>query len=65
MKLDLVKGSTKFDREELFKMRTKLVKAIDPLHSSGTDLHDIIFRCTKTAIGEVNNFFDSPHAKAD
>ena len=65
MKLDLVKGSTKFDREELFKMRTKLVKAIDPLHSSGTDLHDIIFRCTKTAIGEVNNFFDLSHAKAD
>jgi RNA polymerase sigma-70 factor (ECF subfamily) len=56
MKLELVKGSTKFDREELFKMRTALVKAIDPLHSSGTDLHDIIFRCTKTAIGEISNF---------
>ena len=42
-----------------------LVKAIDPLHSSGTDLHDIIFSCTKTAIGEVNNFFDLPRAKAD
>jgi RNA polymerase sigma-70 factor (ECF subfamily) len=57
MKLELVKGSTKFDREELFKMRTTLVKAIDPLHSSGTDLHDILFRCTRTAIGEVNSFF--------
>jgi RNA polymerase sigma-70 factor (ECF subfamily) len=57
MKLELVKGSTKFDRAELFKMRTALVKAIDPLQSSGTDLHDIIFRCTKTAIGEVSNFF--------
>jgi RNA polymerase sigma-70 factor, ECF subfamily len=56
MKLELVKGSTKFDRAELFKMRTALVKAIDPLHSSGTDLHDIIFRCTKTAIGEISNF---------
>lgn len=56
MKLDLVKGSTKFDRTELFKMRTTLVKAIDPLHSSGTDLHDLIFRCTKTAIGEVSEF---------
>jgi RNA polymerase sigma-70 factor, ECF subfamily len=57
MKLELVKGSTKFDREELFKMRTTLVAAIDPLHSSGTDLHDIIFRCTKTAIGEISHFF--------
>jgi RNA polymerase sigma-70 factor (ECF subfamily) len=56
MKLELVKGSTKFDRAELFKMRAALVKAIDPLHSSGTDLHDIIFRCTKTAIGEISNF---------
>src|SRR3984957_3644149 len=59
MKLELVKGSTKFDRAELFKMRTTLVKAIDPLQSSGTDLHDIIFRCTKTAIGEINDFFDN------
>jgi RNA polymerase sigma-70 factor (ECF subfamily) len=58
MKLELVKGSTKFDRAELFKMRTTLVKAIDPLHSSGTDLHDLIFRCTKTAIGEISDFFD-------
>ena len=57
MKLELVKGSTKFDRAELFKMRTILVKAIDPLHSSGTDLHDLIFRCTKTAIGEISDFF--------
>ncbi|HTI08130.1 MAG TPA: RNA polymerase sigma factor [Puia sp.] len=58
MKLEIVKGSTKFDRTELLKMRTTLVKAIDPLHSSGTDLHDILFRCTKTAIGEINDFFD-------
>ncbi len=65
MKLELVKGSTKFDRAELFKMRTTLVKAIDPLHSSGTDLHDLIFRCTKTAIGEINDFFDLPQGKAD
>ncbi|WP_276485652.1 RNA polymerase sigma factor [Paraflavitalea pollutisoli] len=63
MKLELVKGSTKFDRAELFKMRTTLVKAIDPLDSSGTDLHDIIFRCTKTAIGEVSNFFELPQDK--
>ena len=62
MKLELVKGSTKFDRAELFKMRTTLVKAIDPLQSSGTDLHDIIFRCTKTAIGEVSNFFEKNNA---
>jgi len=65
MKLELVKGSTKFDRAELFKMRTTLVKAIDPLQSSGTDLHDIIFRCTRTAIGEVSNFFDLAQGKTE
>ncbi|RBL92008.1 RNA polymerase sigma factor [Chitinophaga flava] len=58
MKLDLVKGSKKFDRSELFDLRAQLVKAIDPLHSSGADLQDIIMRCTRTAIGEVSNFFD-------
>jgi RNA polymerase sigma-70 factor (ECF subfamily) len=57
MKLELVKESKKFDRAELFKLRTTLVKAIDPLQATGTDLHDIILRCTKTAIGEVSNFF--------
>jgi RNA polymerase sigma-70 factor, ECF subfamily len=58
MKLELVKESKKFDRAELFKLREALVKAIDPLHSSGTDLQDIIMRCTRTAIGERSDFFD-------
>jgi RNA polymerase sigma-70 factor (ECF subfamily) len=58
MKLDLVKGSKKYNREELFTLRTVLVKAIDPLHASGTDFHDAIMRCLKTAIGEVSDFFD-------
>jgi len=56
MKLELVKASTKFNREELFTLRTKLVKAIDPLHSTGADLQDIIMRCTRTAIGENKTF---------
>ena len=56
MKLEMVKGSEKYDREELFKLRTTLVKAIDPLRSTGTDLEDIIMRCTRTAIGENKKF---------
>ncbi|MBO9732126.1 MAG: RNA polymerase sigma factor [Chitinophaga sp.] len=63
MKLELVKASKKFNRSELFHLRTILVKAIDPLHSSGTDLQDIIMRCTRTAIGDVSDFFDAPAAK--
>ena len=58
MKLELVKGSEKYNREELFALRTHLVKAIDPLHSTGTDLQDIILRCTRTAIGERNEFLN-------
>jgi len=65
MKLELVKESNKFNRAELFILRTKLVKAIDPLHSSGADLQDIIMRCTRTAIGQVDNFFDQNRNKAD
>jgi RNA polymerase sigma-70 factor (ECF subfamily) len=65
MKLELVKESSKFNRAELFTLRTKLVKAIDPLYSSGTDLQDIIMRCTRTAIGDVGDFFGSAQGKAD
>ena len=65
MKLDLVKGSKKFDREELFTLRTLLVKAIDPLHASGTDLHDEIMNCVRTAIGEKSDFFDRNPSKTE
>ena len=58
MKLELVKESTKFDRAELFRLRTELVKGIDPLNSTGTDMQDIIMRCTRTAIGDRSDFFD-------
>jgi RNA polymerase sigma-70 factor (ECF subfamily) len=58
MKLELAKGSEKYNREELYTLRTHLVKAIDPLHSTGTDLQDVIMKCTRTAIGERRDFFD-------
>jgi len=58
MKLELVKASKKYDREQLFALRTVLVKAIDPLHASGTDLHESIMNCVRTAIGEKSDFFD-------
>lgn len=64
MKLELVKESKRFNRAELFELRTQLVKAIDPLQSSGTDLQDIIMRCTRTAIGDVKDFFSPPPGKA-
>jgi RNA polymerase sigma-70 factor (ECF subfamily) len=53
MKLKLVKEAGKKNQEELYVLRARLIKAIDPLSSAGTDLHDIILKCTRTAIGEI------------
>jgi RNA polymerase sigma-70 factor, ECF subfamily len=52
MKLDLVKGSKKFNREELYQLRTTLIKAIDPLRSKGTDLQEMLLKCNRMVMGE-------------
>jgi RNA polymerase sigma-70 factor, ECF subfamily len=52
-KLDLVKGSKKFDREELFDMRARLVKAVDPLRGKGADLQDLLMKCDRMGMGEI------------
>lgn len=65
MKLELVKASKKYNREQLFALRTLLVKAIDPLNAAGTDFHEEIMRCLKTAIGEKSDFFDRRRGKAE
>lgn len=53
MQLDLVKGSGKYDRKELYRLRTDLVKAIDPLRNDGADLQAILLQCNSMAMGEV------------
>ncbi len=56
MKIDLVKGSKKYNRERLYQMRAELVKAIDPLHSPGADLQEILLGCNvKVMEGTVND----------
>ena len=40
MKIKMVRDQAKYDRTELFQMRTTLVQAIDPLHAKGSDLHE-------------------------
>ena len=52
MKIDIVKGSKKYDRDELYFMRTNLVKAIDPLRSEGADLQAILLKCNRIAMDE-------------
>ena len=50
--LDLVKGSKKYNREELYRLRVQLVKAIDPLRSEGAELQEVLLRCNRMAMGE-------------
>lgn len=54
MKLDLVKASKKYNRDQRFELRALLVKGIDPLNAAGTDFHEEIMRCLRTAIGEID-----------
>lgn len=39
--------------KDLYKLRTQLVKSIDPLNSNGADLQEFIMRVTRKAIGEI------------
>jgi RNA polymerase sigma-70 factor, ECF subfamily len=48
-KLDLVKGSKRFNREELFTLRTQLIKNIDPLRAQGADLQEVLLKCNQMA----------------
>lgn len=54
MKLDLVKGSQKYNRVALYELRTKLSQAIDPLHSAGSNLQDVLLQCNRLAMGEIS-----------
>jgi RNA polymerase sigma-70 factor (ECF subfamily) len=53
MALELVRESKKFDRKALYKLRAKLVSAIDPLKSKGNELQEILMKCNRMAMGEV------------
>ena len=53
VKLDFVKKSKRYNREELYKLRTTLVKAIDPLKSESSELQEILLKCNQMAMGEV------------
>jgi RNA polymerase sigma-70 factor, ECF subfamily len=44
MKIKMVRDRRKFNRPELFDLRLELVKAIDPLHAKGSDLHEAFMK---------------------
>jgi RNA polymerase sigma-70 factor (ECF subfamily) len=50
MKLDLVKGSKKYNREELYEIRATLIKVVDPLRSKGAELQEILMKCNCMAM---------------
>ncbi|MCZ8342644.1 MAG: sigma-70 family RNA polymerase sigma factor [Leptospira sp.] len=43
-------GST--DSRNLYKLRTQLIKAIDPLQTSGSELQEVLLRCNRIVMGE-------------
>ncbi len=44
MKIKMVRDREKYDRPELYKLRTELARGIDPLHAAGADLHEVFLR---------------------
>lgn len=44
MKIKFVKEKDRQETHQLYSLRAELVKSIDPLHSTGTDLHEVFMR---------------------
>jgi RNA polymerase sigma-70 factor, ECF subfamily len=52
-RLDLVKGSNRFDRQALLALRVHLVKGIDPMRGKGSEVQDLLMKCDRMAMGEL------------
>ncbi len=50
--VNLVKGSKKYNRQQLYELRRVLVKNIDPLQSDGHQLQEALMRCNRIAMQE-------------
>lgn len=50
--LKMSRETKKYDRDALLAMRVQLVKAIDPLRSSGNELQEALMDCNRRAMGE-------------
>lgn len=55
MQLDLMRGSRKYNRQELYAMRIALVQNIDPLRSPGHELQEVLINCNRMTMGEVQS----------
>ena len=54
LKIKMVKEAKQKNKEDLYKMRTALIKAINPLKSTGNELQEILLECNRLAMGESN-----------
>jgi RNA polymerase sigma-70 factor (ECF subfamily) len=52
-KLELTKDSKKYNRDQLYELRTLLVKTIDPLRIKGADLLEVLMKCDRMVMGEI------------
>jgi RNA polymerase sigma-70 factor (ECF subfamily) len=50
--MEIVKAAEDPDKKNLFEIRAKLVRAINPLMANGTELHDTLLKYTRQAIKE-------------
>jgi TfoX/Sxy family transcriptional regulator of competence genes len=44
MKLRMVREAANKDKQELYQLRTELIKGIDPLEANGTELHEAFMK---------------------
>jgi RNA polymerase sigma-70 factor (ECF subfamily) len=51
VKLDLVRAAQAPERQDLFALRTALVRSIDPLNAAGANLHEVIMQVVRQASG--------------
>jgi RNA polymerase sigma-70 factor (ECF subfamily) len=50
-KLDLVRAAQEPSGQDLFEVRTALVRSIDPMNAAGTNLHEVLMRVVRQANG--------------
>jgi RNA polymerase sigma-70 factor (ECF subfamily) len=53
IQLEMVKSSQKYNREDLYHLRKELIKQIDPLHSQGADLQELLMNCNVIAMEDA------------
>jgi RNA polymerase sigma-70 factor (ECF subfamily) len=51
MKVDLVRAAQDPTRQDLYELRTALVRSIDPLNAAGTNLHEVMMRVVRQVSG--------------